>query len=572
MRTEYGILTAHHSMETFQAAGRKAWRHVGFGCLRDPVIARLLENYEPLYDPQVVPVETETGYASAGGSKQQEDIACAPPCCRAIIDSVDGYRQLYLSGILTPTEVANVLLPLISRNEFGPPEHSIAFLESNTDKVLEAAAASTQRYKEKRSLGPMDGVPTAVEDEYHVHGYRTTLGSRNTHTGARLEDGTNTSWCVRKLEEAGALVIGKTTMDEYGLDTTGNNPIHGTPRNPFNPQYYTGGSSSGTGYAVSIGLIPVGLGSDVGGSIRIPASLCGVFGLKPTHGRVSFEPGQNRSPTCACLGPIASDIKSLATVFQIISQPHPSSPFPPLKPLGLSLPIGSPNILGIPRGWIERRSTPRVRTLVNGMIDRLVGYGYTTVDINIPFVKQGQLAHAMTVLAAAAALLPETRNLTYPSRVLLALGRVTPERDHVLAQKLRRLLMQHLASLWEKYPGMLIITPTTACEGLEIREERKEMKRGILDGNRTLQSMEYAWLANFCGLPSISCPVGFVPPNRGLAEMQVPVGIMATGGWCCEEELLQFGAAVEGLGTTLRKRPPSWVNVVKMVSDNKATE
>ena len=487
--------------------------------------------------------------------------------------SVADYRQLYLSGTLTPTDVAEALLPLIRRDIPNPTEHSLAWFETRADKVLAAARESTRRYREGRSLGPLDGVPTAVKDEYDVAGYRTCLGSRNTYASA--DDGHETSWCVRQLEAAGALLLGKLSMHEFGLDTTGNNPVHGTPRNPHNPDYYTGGSSSGTAYAVSAGLIPAGLGSDGGGSIRIPSSLCGVFGLKPTHGRLSFRPGANHSTTCACLGPIAADMASLAALFHVAAAPHPSSPFPPLpppppppppSPLRLRLPSPSdPKLLGVPTAWVAR-APPAVRALCDGLVRRLVAaHGYATVPIEIPFLPEGQVAHALTVLTDAAALLPRTGNLTPANRILLALGRVTPATDYLLAQKLRRLLMQHLAWLWAqpRRRGMLIVTPATACEGLPVVDAPAEMRHGLSDGDRTMRSMEFVWLANFCGLPSLTVPAGFVRAKAGRGGADVPVGLMATGEWCSEEQLLRFGALVESISADRRRRPASWVDVVE---------
>ncbi|KAK3401918.1 amidase signature domain-containing protein [Sordaria brevicollis] len=564
------------------------WRNAGFGDLRK--IRPYIEDYEPWFEPQIVPypedVETtdeakddiQADEIPETEAAKRDDIQHKYP--QAKYYSVDDYRKLYLSGALTPLDVAQALLPLIRRDVENPTEYSSAWFDSKAEKVLAAARASTQRYKEGRSLGPLDGVPTGVKDEYDMDGYETNLGSKNIYTGEIREQDSITTWCVRKLEEAGALILGKLSMHEFGLDTTGNNPIHGTPRNPHNPNYYTGGSSSGTGYAVSAGLIPIGLGSDGGGSIRIPSSLCGVFGLKPTHGRLSFKPGQNHCLTCACLGPIAADIKSLATVFQVICKPHPSSPFPPLKRLSLTTPSNgsSPKILGIPSAWFAR-ATPAIQTLCNTLIRRLCSdHGYTAVEIDIPFLPQGQIAHAITVLTDAATLLPETSNLTYGNRILIALGTVTPASDYMLAMKLRRVLMQHLSYLWQQYPGMLIVTPTTSCEGLPIHT-KSELKWGVNDGDRTLESMEYVWLANFCGLPSISVPAGFVDPlqrkelvndmdvqGRG----EVPVGLMAMGEWCAEEQLLQFGAVVEEAGADRRRRPPIWVDVVKMAKEGAA--
>ena len=130
---------------------------------------------------------------------------------------------------------------------------------------------------------PQDGVPIAVKDEADLTGYRKSLGSRLDYT----DPADATSVYVARLQAAGAVCLGKTTMHELGMDVTNNNPVHGTPPNPYNASYYTGGSSGGSAYAVAAGLVPIALGNDAGGSIRIPAAYCGAWGLKTTHGRVS---------------------------------------------------------------------------------------------------------------------------------------------------------------------------------------------------------------------------------------------------------------------------------------------
>lgn len=124
---------------------------------------------------------------------------------------------MYLSGDLTPLAVAQAILPLIRRDTTPPGSHSIGFFDSNVNLVLAAAKASTLRYKEKRPLGPLDGVPLGVKDEYDIEGYTTCLGSRNDYTGKAAPGDSITAWCVRKLEEAGAVNVGKLSMHEFGL-------------------------------------------------------------------------------------------------------------------------------------------------------------------------------------------------------------------------------------------------------------------------------------------------------------------------------------------------------------------
>lgn len=354
------------------------------------------------------------------------------------------------------------------------------------------------------------------------------------------------------------------------LDTTGNNPHHGTPLNPFNQKYYPGGSSSGPGVAVGSGLIPIALGSDGGGSIRIPSSFCSIFGLKPSHSRVSCYPGANHAPTCAVQGPLAADMTSLKALYKVLAEPHKSTQFPPL--VLQPKPVVS-KVLGIYQQWFSR-AEPGVQTLTRSLIQRLcTDHGYKVVDIEIPFVEEGQVAHALTVLTDAATLVPETNNLTAANKILLALGRTTPSTDYLLCQKLRGLLMRHLAYLWKTYPGMMIVTPTTACAGWPILGGASELKYGLNDGNRTMESMAYVWLANFCGLPAITVPAGYVVPEGekragDVADQytlgKVPVGLMATGEWCSEEALLEFGSDAEVAGSSVRCRPPIWEDVLSL--------
>lgn len=561
----WSILISALLLESFAWLRKIIWRNTGFADLR--LIRPHIENYEPRYDPTVVPVSDPSIAA-----KDSDLLVTEKP--KASVSkkyySASDYRELYISGELTPTAVAHAILPLIRRDTSPPGEHSMAWFASRVDLILAAAEASTLRYKEKRPLGPLDGVPTAVKDEYDVDGYTTCLGSVNDYTAEVVSGKSITSWCAQKLEEAGAINLGKLSMHEFGLDTSGNNPIYGTPTNPYNSQYYTGGSSSGCAYAISAGLVPFALGSDGGGSIRIPSSFCSVFGLKPTHNRLSCRPGMNHSNTCAVNGPLACDIPSLAAAYHVLSAPDASSPFPLITSLNLNPSPDRSKVLGIPEEWFAR-ATPAIQRLCRSTLDRLVSvHGYTLVPITIPFLAEGQLSHAMTVLTDAATLLPVTKNLTAANRIMIAIGTVTPSTDYLLAQKLRALLMQHLAYLWQQHPGMIIMTPTTACAGWHIAQ-KVDLKYGISDGNQTLKTMEYVWMANFLGLPGISVPAGFVKP-AGVAgagdeapeefEGKIPVGLMGVAEWACEEQLLQFGVDAEDVGEEKRCRPPIWVDVI----------
>ncbi|KAK8058658.1 hypothetical protein PG994_009106, partial [Apiospora phragmitis] len=551
------------------------WQNAGFGALRR--IWMHISDAEPRFVPTIYPsdvVSLDTATAAPIGSEVDEKDVPA-----LANSAVAQYRKAYLFGDITPLAIVEALFSLIRRGSV----HSPAWVDIKVNLVLKAAEASTFRYQRQRSLGPLDGIPVEIKDQYDVDGdvdgYSTKLGSTYDLTGRDQDGNTYNSWCVQKLQEAGAIVVGKLNMHEFGMDTSGINTTYGTPRNPYNRNSYTGGSSSGPAYAVATGLVLIALGTDGGGSTRIPASFCSVFGLKPSHGRLSYLPGHYHNNTCEVDGPIASDMGS--------SQPStPSSSNDHIPPHLFHRRRGAARQ---PQAWFDR-TDPGVQDLCRSLIDALVQTkGYTTVPITIPLLPEGQAAHAISTLSGTSVALPPDPRIVSPAnRILLALGRATSAGDYVLAQQLRGVLMRHLAWLWrEQYPSqdLLIVTPTTACAGWPIRSPR-ELERGLSDGNQTLQSMEYVWLANFCGMPSLSVPAGYVipegeagagravklePGDEKEAGAVVPVGLMATAEWTREDLLMRFGCDAEEVAQERLRRPAAWVDIIQQAAQLKGT-
>ena len=198
---------------------------------------------------------------------------------------------------------------------------------------------------------------------------------------------------------------------------------------------------------------------------------------------------------------------------------------------------GRKNVLGIYRTWFDRADA-EVRKVCWKALDHLTSHlGYQIVDISIPMVHEGQLAHAMTILTEIASGIPSVKDITDPNKVLISIGKKTPSVDFLQAQKLRNLLMQHLAHLYEQHPGMIIVTPTTPNAGWHINPG--DLKYGCSDGNMQIRNMEYAWIANFTGCPAISVPVGYVDAVEGSGK--VPIGLMGMGEWCDEDGCIAFG-------------------------------
>lgn len=210
-------------MEWVEIIRRQAWKNAGFASLRD--VREHIEETEPRFDPTVYPLPNadyqipKDNYDNADDHDVQKVHDRRPGR-----SSVTAYRSLYMSGELTPLDVVQAILPFIQRDSSPPGEHSMAWFDVKVEQILEAAKSSTLRYKAGRSLGPLDGIPTAVKDEYDIEGYMTSLGSANDYTGQEFDNTGITSWCVVKLKEAGAIIMGKTSMHEFGLGNSSLDP------------------------------------------------------------------------------------------------------------------------------------------------------------------------------------------------------------------------------------------------------------------------------------------------------------------------------------------------------------
>lgn len=215
-------------MEWIRFIRELAWHNAGFSSLRN--IRIHLEDYEPRYDPTVCPLPLSEEDAKTEGQEVQletliETNRRGSAAKSSRLPAVTDYRDLYLSGQLTPNDVVRAILPLIRRDVSPQGKHFQAWREIHLGMILEAAEASTLRYQNGQSLGPLDGVPTAIKDDYDKDGYSTTLGSGKDYAGEVSDEQSTTSWCVRQLEEQGAVILGKLHMHEYGLGMSIDMPL-----------------------------------------------------------------------------------------------------------------------------------------------------------------------------------------------------------------------------------------------------------------------------------------------------------------------------------------------------------
>ncbi|MDP6944677.1 MAG: amidase, partial [Myxococcota bacterium] len=280
--------------------------------------------------------------------------------------TVADYALAYRQGDATPLDVAQRVLDATRASEASDPAMRL-FIAQDNDDVLAQARAATERHKRGVPISGFDGVPVAVKDEVDMTPYPTTVGTRFLGRLTASNDAT----VVSRLRKAGAVLIGKANMHELGLGVTGINPHHGAARNPYDPSRVTGGSSSGSAATVAAGLCPVAIGADGGGSIRIPASLCGVVGLKPTFGRISEH---GAAPLCwsvAHLGPIAATARDAAAAYALMAGPDPADPHTARQPAvhlqGFDRESLEGVHLGIYRPWFEHADAAVVTACKEGV-------------------------------------------------------------------------------------------------------------------------------------------------------------------------------------------------------------
>ncbi len=231
--------------------------------------------------------------------------------------SAEDLLGLFARGALSPSEALRAVTDRIDR--LNRRLHAFAIMDPHAEA---AAADSTARWRAGRPIGPLDGVPVTIKDLVDVAGLPTRRGSRLTEATPVAADAP----LVLGLRSAGAVIVGKTTTTEYGWKTPGNSPLHGITRNPWNTELTPGGSSCGAGAAAAAGFGPLHVGTDAGGSIRIPASWCGVVGLKPSFGRVPQWPLGGFAPL-AVAGPITRTVRDAALMLSSMARFDWRDPF-----------------------------------------------------------------------------------------------------------------------------------------------------------------------------------------------------------------------------------------------------
>jgi len=454
-------------------------------------------------------------------------------------ESAGDYAAAYLQGRTNPEEVAQMLLKYTKdSDEMEPPLR--VFIAQKAKDVLGQARESAERYRQEKPLSPLDGVPVAVKDELDLRGYPTTVGT----SFLGKEPASADAEVVSRLRQAGAILVGKANMHEIGILPTGLNPIHGAARNPYDPGRETGGSSSGPAAAVGAGLCPIAVGADGGGSIRIPASFCGVFGLKPTFGRMSEH---GAAPLCwsvAHVGPVGATLRDVALAYAVMAGPDPQDRNSLDQPAPHLAGLGNRDLSGIKLGictpWFED-ADEEVVTACRKILDGLKAAGCAVLEVELPDLSLLRTVHTVIIVSEmAAAHLQHFKNhrreYSTATRLNLSLARRLKATDYVHAQRHRMRLCAQFDSVMQKVDA--IVTPSTGCTAPVI--SKKALKTD--ESNLTLvdRIMRFARPANLTGYPAISFPAGY--GERGL-----PIGFQAMGRPFEEHKLLQIAGVAEGL-------------------------
>ena len=468
------------------------------------------------------------------------------------------YVALYTQRTLTPEDVAVRCLAaareLAARTPSVGPLHEAIPESAARGEANESAA----RYAAKAPRGSLDGVPYAVKEQTGVRGFARQAGT-NYMSAEPVDDAT----CVAELRRAGALVIGTTPMTELGMSPIGQNMQRKLPKNPHDPRHVAGGSSTGSGVAVAAGLVPFALGADGGGSIRIPSAMNGVFGIKPTWGRVS-RAGDISQGTVSHLGPIASSTADLARVLESIGGPDPLDAetvvgTPPKVAQGSLVAALGRGVRGLTIGVDETEwadASQAVQRAGREALRALEKDGAILVDVRIGLARYAPLVGYMTIGLETRGLIQldwmkHSREMSYDLQIAMSALGEAKATDYVDAQRMRNGLRREVAAVFQNVD--LLALPTTVDTAPAATDE--EMKGGFLDARVLGGLCRFNFLGNLTGLPALSAPVG-------LDVRLLPIGLQLVGDAWDEATVLAASAHLERTGAARVERPVVSVQIL----------
>ena len=447
-----------------------------------------------------------------------------------------------------------------------------SYVTVSEEVALEQARAADQHIKTGKGLTPLTGIPYSAKDSISTRGINTTCSSKILENYKPFYDST----AIRKLKSTGAVLLGKTNMDEFGMGSSTENSGFFTTRNPWNFDHVPGGSSGGSAAAVAAGLSPFSLGEDTGGSVRMPASFCGVSGLKTTYGRVSRYGLIPLVSSFDTIGPMARSVYDIALVLEAIAGHDPkdsTSRVEPSQPYSKLL-KQTENLrglrVGIPKEYFVEGLDPQVDASLQTAIKQIETLGAEVLEVSLPHTRYAIPVYYLILFAEASSNLAkydgvrfglsernvesllelylETREAGFGAeakrRIMLgtfALSAGYYDAYYLNAQKVRTLIRQDFQKAFETCDAL--ITPVAPTTAFRIGEK-------ITNPLDMYLSDVFVVAVNLAGIPALSVPCGI---SGGL-----PIGMQIMGPHLSEEMLLRIGHLYQSQTDWHRKHPPCW--------------
>jgi AtzE family amidohydrolase len=423
------------------------------------------------------------------------------------------------------------------------------FTATTLDRARREAAAVDVHRARGAALPPLAGVPYAVKNLFDIEGVVTLAGAKaNEGTPIAVADG----HLVSRLREAGAILVGALNMDENAYGFTTENTHYGVTRNPHDRARMCGGSSGGSAAAVAAGIVPLTLGSDTNGSIRVPASFCGIFGLKPTYGRLGRGGSFPFVNSLDHVGPFAANVADLAALYDVLQGPDPSDPAcaqRPVEPVSAALRLPAGMRIGVLGGWFHEWADPSARKAVT-LAAMALG---PTSNVEMKSAEAARAAAFLITAAEGGALHGERLKSRYEdfepqSRARLVAGGLVPSAWVVKAQRVRRQVYEEAMELFRRFdlllaPATPVIAPLIGSETLDINRRSLPMRASLGLLTQPISCI---------GLPVCTAPLW--PDGAGPGAM--PLGVQLIGAPWREELCLAAARALEQAGVATARDPP----------------
>ena len=456
--------------------------------------------------------------------------------------SIEEAGRLLRKREISPIELVDAALARIEGGNSGLN----AFLTIIADDARRKARATERAIRRGKWGGPLHGIPISLKDNFWTRGIRSTAGSKILANFVPDED----SAVAGRLARAGAILLGKTNMHEFAYGITNENPHYGPVRNPWAQERISGGSSGGSAAAVATGMGFASMGTDTGGSIRIPASLCGIVGLKPTYGLVSVAGVVPLAETLDHAGPLARSVTDVCIMLQAVAGKYSKGvPAPEYRKLRKSIPRRFR--LGWPKEYFFDRLDAEVRRAIDGAAKTLESLGARIEDVSLPHLADS--VEPSTNIAMAEATRYHESQGFFPARAAeygedvrkrLEMGREVRAVDYLNAFAVKHEIEEEFQAAYVQVdaiiaPALPIAAPRIGENELMIESEKETVRSALVRLNRP---------ANLTGDPAISIPCGFT--GAGL-----PIGLQLIGPHWSEARLLAIALAYENATEWHRRHP-----------------